>query len=180
MFNYLEVAQSQLPISLPANFEAKFGDILSTPFQTKDLEPNFLESYRITPQNTLQKRKSEGYWTSKIKSKRGAGFIERLANLPRWVETSFKWNFARFTGEVSFYTHFHKKGVDHNSQKHTVGWIEFKAVFVRGKMEEIKLVSFKKPRKKSAAQLKKEKQIIQKWKREVKRIRGKSSKEKSL
>jgi hypothetical protein len=120
MFDYI-LCKYPLPLKSAQNLE----------FQTKDTPCQFMDYYEITESGRL-KRETYDIEDRSDKTAKGlaalAGCMTRVNK--RWVRETY-------TGEIRFYTSLGKN--------HT-GWIEFSAYFVKGMLDQIHLVTHRRPK----------------------------------
>ena len=123
MFDYISVAD-KLPTN--AEIDAACLDMHSTPFQTKDLD-NIMATYYIQGGKLFVEKYRNTEWVENSESFMG-GYIDR--------QDPYQEEVFDHHGKIRFYHMIDKDGYDH--------WIEYEAYFTRGKMEEIKLVEYRK------------------------------------
>ena len=123
MFDYLSVAD-KLPTN--AEIDASGIDLYKEPFQTKDLD-NVMATYYIQGGRLFVEKYKVTEWVEDPEGFAG-GYIDRKEP---YQEEVFDHH-----GKINFYHFIDKDGYDH--------WVEYDAYFNRGKLEEIKLVEYKK------------------------------------
>jgi len=119
-------------LPLPENLgELTAKEIQSSSFQTKSVE-NTMTSYKVDESGQLLEEKYEGDWEEgDPNNKSMVGRIGRFKRSKEWFEPQ------NYTGVINFYEFF-------NSDKYENDyWYEADAVFVNGKVSEIKLKDFK-------------------------------------
>ncbi len=124
LYNQLKVFYP-LPTAYPGTQDLEF--------QTKDLEPNFCDNYKITKGGYLYQEKYDIEDRSDPKAKGWRRIIGSMTRVnQRWVKKCY-------TGEVVFYTTL--------GEINNFGWIEFSAYFEKGKLKIVNLVELRKPKK---------------------------------
>jgi hypothetical protein len=98
-------------------------------YQTKDLEPNFMETYEIRENGTLWKKV---YDIEDHRDPKTKGW--------KRVRVNLRWKRQYPTTTIWFYTYIG----DINDEKKKVRWIEWRAELVKGKVTEIKRVKNRK------------------------------------
>ena len=133
MFDYINC---KCPLPLPSDLgEAKNVNFNELTYQTKDFY-NALDQYEIREDGTLWVKNIEREWIQG--NPNGKTFSERIGHVKNIKET---WEQRNYTGEVVFY-----EGIQYSEQANDDWnndyWIEFKAIFVEGKILKIELVKF--------------------------------------
>jgi hypothetical protein len=135
MFDYIKC---EYPLPLPTDLgEAKDVDFNGLIYQTKDLN-NSLESYKIDKDGNLWIKETETEWIEG--NPNGKTFSERFGHaelIKEWLEP------ITYTGEVVFYEGLQYSEQANDDWKNDY-WVEYKAIFVAGKIVKIELVSFDK------------------------------------
>lgn len=124
------------PLPLPSDLgEAKDVNFNELTYQTKDFYDG-LEQYEIREDGTLWVKNIEREWIQG--NPNGKTFSERIGYVKNIKET---WEQRNYTGEMVFY-----EGIQYSEQANDDWnndyWIEFKAIFVEGKILKIELVKF--------------------------------------
>lgn len=122
MFDYISVAD-KLPTN--ADIDAAGIDLYAEPFQTKDLD-NIMATYYIQGGKLYVERHKYTEWVDDPEALLG-GYID---SKDPYQEAS------EYHGKINFYHSIDKDGYDH--------WVEYDAYFTRGKLEEFKLVDYRK------------------------------------
>ena len=98
-------------------------------YQTKDTPDQSMSHYKIDKDGILWKNYFESEWTKDIEHFLGGYF----------KTTSEEWRKESFSGEINFYEgvpHPDRHSLDQNSKdywlRYKSGWIEFKAIFLKG------------------------------------------------
>jgi hypothetical protein len=123
MFDYISVAD-QLPTN--AEIDASGIDLYKEPFQTKDLD-NIMATYYIQGKRLFVEKYKVTEWVEDPEGFAG-GYIDR--------KEPYQEEILDHHGKIRFYHLIDKDGFDH--------WVEYEAYLTRGKIEEIKLVEYKK------------------------------------
>jgi len=123
MFDYISVAD-KLPTN--AEIDASGIDLYNQPFQTKDLD-NIMATYAIQGSRLFVERYKVTEWVEDSEAFAG-GYIDR--------KEPYQEEIFDHHGKINFYHLIDKDGYDH--------WVEYDAYFNRGKLEEIKLVEYRK------------------------------------
>ncbi len=97
-------------------------------YQTKDFEPCLMDHYEIRENGTLWKQE---YDTEDQSDPTAKGWHRMVGML---TQVNLRWKRQYTTATVHFYTYIG----DINNEKKKVRWIEWVAVFVRGKVIGIK------------------------------------------
>ena len=103
-------------------------------YQTKDIEPNFMEHYEIRENGTLWKQVYDIEDHSDPKAK---GWKRIIGTMTR---VNLRWKRQYPTTTIWFYAYIG----DINDEKKKVRWIEWRAELVKGKVTEIKRVKNRK------------------------------------
>jgi len=122
----------QYKLPLPENLgELTAEEIQSSIFQTKSME-NIITLYKVDESGQLLEEKYEGDWEEGDPNNESVvGRIGRFKRSKEWFEPQ------NYTGVINFYQFF-------NSNKYNNDyWYEADAVFINGKISEIKLKDFK-------------------------------------
>lgn len=109
----------------------------NTTYQTKDLD-NLFGNYKICKDGYLWALKVEGYHLKG--DLKAESVCDRIG---RFVETENKWIKIDKTVELYFYEMFYKSEDGKIDFKNDY-WIEYKALIIRGKVEEISIDNFEK------------------------------------
>lgn len=123
MFDYISVAD-KLPTN--AEIDAAGIDLYKDPFQTKDLD-NIMATYYIQGGRLFVDQYKVTEWVEDSEAFAG-GYIDH--------KEPFKEEVHDYHGKINFYHIMDKDGYDH--------WVEYQATFTRGKLENIKLLEYKK------------------------------------
>ena len=123
MFDYISVTDK-----LPTNDEidAIGINLYDEPFQTKDLD-NIMATYYIQRGKLYVEKFKVTEWVDDAEAFAG-GYIDR--------KEPYQEEITDYHGKIRFYHIIDKDGYDH--------WLEYEAYFNRGKLEEIKLVEYRK------------------------------------
>ena len=123
MFDYISVADK-----LPTNSEIDSAglNLYSEPFQTKDLD-NIMATYYIQGGRLFVEKYKVTEWVEDPEGFAG-GYIDR--------KEPYQEEIFDHHGKINFYHLIDKDDYDH--------WVEYDAYFNRGKLEEIKLVKYRK------------------------------------
>ena len=123
MFDYLSVADK-----LPTNPEMDAAGLKLTaePFQTKDLD-NIMATYYIQGGRLFVEKYKVTEWVEDPEGFAG-GYIDR--------KEPYQEEIVDHHGKIRFYHFIDKDDYDH--------WVEYEAYFTRGKLEEIKLIEYRK------------------------------------
>jgi heat shock protein HspQ len=123
MFDYISVAD-KLPTN--AEIDASGINLYSEPFQTKDLD-NIMATYFIQGGRLFVEKYKVTEWVDDPEGFAG-GYIDR--------KEPYQEEIPDHHGKIRFYHLIDKD--DHNH------WVEYEAYFTRGKLEEIKLIEYRK------------------------------------
>lgn len=152
LFDYIscEIPLDSLPVELVDRWGKNQSDIK---FQTKTTPNQGMSLYNISKEGHLFVEKVDGYWVEGTKPDPGASPLELFKTMGHYEVTSKEWVEDYFTGVVEFYESFPhpdvKDEVDFENRRHyTIGWVEYKALFVKGQLQgEIELTKLEQPRK---------------------------------
>lgn len=137
------------------------GDIFHV-FQTKDTPNQAMSNYKIDGAGLLWIQKTEGHWEDGKPVSEDASIGEKLASMGRFVTDKKWWEEENFTGAINFYDslnhpEFYECELASQSNdwmRFEYGWIEFQALFDKGKLvKDIELIEYKEPRKLSDEEL---------------------------
>lgn len=146
MFDSIKI-ELEIP-GLPQEFsEYRGGKTSEIVFQTKDTPDQAVSLYKIGSDGILYVERFEGVWVEgePLPDEDVKSWNDRLAFLGHYERTVSWWEpQIGFTDDISFYdywehpyTHeFGCKDADH-SVRYKHGWVEFKARFVNGHLEDI-------------------------------------------
>ena len=160
MFDHITVGAA-LP-ELPDNTYVKKEDLSMLCFQTKDTPNQAMSYYKIDEAGLLWVQKTEGHWEEGKPVGEDASIGEKLAAMGRFVTDKEWWEEEAFTGAINFYdslSHPEFSDCELASQSNDwmrfeYGWIEFQALFDKGKLvKDIELIEYKEPKKLSDEEL---------------------------
>jgi hypothetical protein len=159
MFDNIEV-DAILP-ELPQNMKS-FLVKQRLAFQTKDTPNQAMSTYKIDDAGKLWVQKAEGHWEEGKPVAEDASISEKLAAMGRFVTDKEWWEEENFTGAINFYDsinhpEFYECELASQSNewmRFEYGWIEFQALFDKGKLvRDIELIEYKEPKKLSDEEL---------------------------
>ncbi len=117
----------EYPLPMPNDPKGYSG---SKDFQTKDLD-SALDWYEIDKNGQLFIQRSEGEWIEGDKN--ATGFVAKMG----YFKTTKKWKEELIrTITINFYDYQHSQDTDYDYS------IEYKAVFIDGKISSVELVDF--------------------------------------
>lgn len=160
MFDNITIGTT-LP-ELPDNAYIKKENLSKTYFQTKDTPNQAMSYYKIDGAGLLWVLKTEGRWEEGKPVSEDASIGEKFASLGRFVTEKEWWEQENFTGAINFYDSLnHPEFYECESaskssdwMRFEYGWIEFQALFDKGKLiKDIELIEYKEPRKLSDEEL---------------------------
>lgn len=124
--------QLQYKLPLPDNLgELTVAEIQSSSFQTKSLDSS-MSFYKVDESGQLFHEKFEGEWREGDKKAKSAmGRIGHFERTKEWFESE------SYTGEINFYELFN---CDSRQNDY---WYEANAIFIGGKVSEVKLIQYK-------------------------------------
>ena len=160
MFDHITVGAA-LP-ELPDNTYIKKEDLSKLFFQTKDTPNQAMSNYKIDGAGLLWIQKTEGHWEDGKPVSEDASIGEKLASMGRFVTDKKWWEEENFTGAINFYDslnhpEFYECELASQSNdwmRFEYGWIEFQALFDKGKLvKDIELIEYREPKKLSDEEL---------------------------
>ena len=155
-------------------------------FQTKDTPNQAMSHYKIDVTGRLWVRKTEGHWEEGKPVGEDASIGEKLAAMGRFVTDKEWWEEEAFTGAINFYDSLnHPEFYDcevasesNDWMRFEYGWIEFQALFDKGKLiKDIELIEYKEPKKLSDEELEERKERNKQYRQETKALMRKHRKE---
>lgn len=159
MFDNIEV-DAILP-ELPQNMKS-FLVKQRLAFQTKDTPNQAMSTYKIDDAGKLWVQKAEGHWEEGKPVAEDASIGEKFAAMGRFVTDKEWWEEENFTGAINFYDsinhpEFYECELASQSNewmRFEYGWVEFQALFDKGKLvRDIELIEYKEPKKLSDEEL---------------------------
>lgn len=160
MFDNITIGTT-LP-ELPNDTYIKKEDLSKVCFQTKDTPDQAMSNYKIDGAGLLWVEKTEGHWEEGKEVSEDASIGEKLAAMGRFVTDEKWWEQETFTGAIRFYDSLnHPEFSDcelasqsNDWMRFEYGWIEFQALFDKGKLvKDIELIEYKEPKKLSDEEL---------------------------
>lgn len=183
MFDYITVGAT-LP-NLPQELADMWRE-QGVSFQTKDTPNQTMSYYKIDGAGLLWVKKKEGHWEEGKPVAEDASIGAKLASFGKFVTDKEWWEQENFTGAINFYesiNHSEYYDCEPASQsddwmRFEYGWIEFQALFDKGKLiKDIELIEYKEPKKLSDEELEERKANAQKNRQETEASMRKHRKE---
>jgi hypothetical protein len=161
MFDYIRIGTTlpELPDAVISHWGDKVSDIA---FQTKDTPNQAMSTYRIDGAGQLWIEKTEGHWEEGKAVPDDASIGDRLAAMGKFVVDQKWYEQEDYTGSINFYEsyshpEYHEiDGANLSDEwiRFEYGWIEYSALFKKGKLiNNIELIEHKEPKKLSDEEL---------------------------
>lgn len=187
MFDYIQVGTTlpNLPQELVDMWREQ-GVSFQTSFQTKDTPNQAMSTYKIDCAGQLWVKKTEGHWQEGKEVSEDASIGEKLASMGKFVTDEEWWEQENFTGAINFYESIsHPDWYDcdcvsesNEWMRFEYGWIEFQALFDKGKLvKDIELIEYREPKKLSDEELEARKEKAKENRKEVEKSLRKNRRE---